>query len=296
MVAGEGGPMQQFDSLILANRPLAPGFRELVLEWRTEAGRPRPGQFLSLRVSQGYDPLLRRPFAFSGFSEAEAGQPRASIIYQVRGRATLLLADLAPGASVDLLGPLGNGFPEPAIFAAEASSPLLAAGGIGLGPVLFLATELEMARRAAGGAAGGTARAGGTAAGMTAAPAAPFVIGFRTAGAIPDIALPEGAVLCTDDGSRGFKGTALDWIAHNAPEGRVRLCGCGPSPMLAALAAHARARGWEASLSAEQWMACGVGACMGCALPARGGGFLRACADGPVFERDAIEWARGASA
>ena len=61
--------------------------------------------------------------------------------------------------------------------------------------------------------------------------------------------------------------------------------------MLAALAALADKRGWAASLSAEQWMACGVGACMGCALPrADGLGYLRACADGPVFEAAAIDW------
>jgi dihydroorotate dehydrogenase electron transfer subunit len=157
---------------------------------------------------------------------------------------------------------------------------------VGLGPVLFLAAELDRMAR-------------------TASPAAEFLpplflAGFRTKAAIPSIAFPDGARICTDDGSAGFGGTPLDWVSHNVPEGTragagvpagPRVYACGPAPMLAAAARLARGRGWEASLSAEAWMACGVGACMGCALPRSGAaGYLRACHDGPVFGRDEIDW------
>ncbi len=236
----------------------------------TAAGEPLPGQFLTLRVSPFSDPLLRRPFAFSSYRRASVGRgARAGIVYQLRGGATRLLAELAPGSRVDILAPLGNSFPPPA----EGETPILAGGGIGLGPLLFLAAALS--------------EAGG--------PIAPrLVLGVRSASLLPSIPLPPGAVVCTDDGSSGFRGTPVDWIAANAPEGRVRLYGCGPAPMLVALAALAAARGWGASLSAEQWMACGVGACMGCALPrADGSGYLRACSDGPVFEASEIDWAGG---
>jgi dihydroorotate dehydrogenase electron transfer subunit len=168
------------------------------------------------------------------------------------------------GSRIDLIGPLGVGFPDPAL----GEEPILAGGGIGIGPLLFLAETL--------GAAGLGPR---------------LVLGVRSSSFLPSIDLPGGTIICTDDGSSGFRGTPVDWISRNAPGEHVHLYGCGPGPMLASLAALAGERGWQANLSAEQWMACGVGACMGCALPrADGEGYLRACADGPVFEASAIDW------
>lgn len=257
--------MKQFAARIEANREVAPLWRELVLSW--DAPRPEPGQFLTLRASPRYDPLLRRPFAFAG---ASSDGSAVSIIYQIRGSATGILSELAIGATVDAIGPLGRAFPAPA----SGEVAVLAAGGIGLGPILFLARELE------------------------AAGAAPLaVLGFRDAASLPRVELPLAAVICTDDGSAGEKGFPTEWIARNVPASeRARLYGCGPGPMLASLAALASARLWGSSLSAEAWMACGVGACSGCALPrADGSGYLRACADGPVFEGGAIDWARGAT-
>ena len=262
--------MKQFDARILANRQVSESFKELVLDWGAEP--PEPGQFLTLRVSPRFDPLLRRPFAFSAYSPERGA---ASVVYQVRGSATALLSELSPGSLIDAIGPLGRPFPAPM----EGERAILAGGGIGLGPILFLAKELE--RRANAGAGH-----------------EPLVLlGFRSASFVPELELPASAILCTDDGSAGFRGTPYSRLASDpslaAP---VRLYGCGPAAMLAALAALARARGWEASLSAEQWMACGVGACMGCALErADGKGFLRACADGPVFGRDEIDWAAEAA-
>jgi dihydroorotate dehydrogenase electron transfer subunit len=270
---------------------VAESWRELVLSWEAEA--PQSGQFLTLRVSPYSDPLLRRPFAFSGFvrGASQVAGPsagaRASIIYQIRGNATSLLSELASGSRIDAIGPLGRGFPMPA----EGERPILAGGGIGLGPLLFLDKALRDS-------------------GLSPV----LVLGVRSASLLPSIALPEGAILCTDDGSSGFKGTPVDWIArsesaarnahasHNAPltephiygcglRPEIHIYGCGPAPMLAALASLALERGWKASLSAEQWMACGVGACMGCALPRpKGEGYLRACADGPVFDAADIDW------
>ena len=261
--------MKQFDAEILENRAVADSWRELVLSWDEAAPEPLPGQFLTLRVSQFSDPLLRRPFAFSGFQRAGDATPaKASVVYQVRGGATRLLSQLAPGSRIDTLAPLGTNFPIPM----PGEMAVLAGGGIGLGPLLFLADTLSAAGRPP-----------------------LFVFGVRAAALLPAITLPSGRILCTDDGSSGFHGTVVDYLARNAPPppkgGRLHLYGCGPGPMLAALAALAADRGWAASLSAEQWMACGVGACMGCALPrADGKGYLRACTDGPVFEAADIDW------
>jgi len=267
--------VKQIEAKIVSNLPVAPGWRELVLSWDGADARPEPGQFMTLRVSPRYDPLLRRPLAFAS---AAADGSTVSAIYQVRGSATLLLSELSPGSIVDVLGPLGRPFPRPE----EGERAILAAGGIGLGPVLYLARELG----------GKPARRSGKAVERPA-----LVLGFRDAACVPNVEFPEGTFLCTDDGSAGVRGFPSDLIARNVPaEMRVRLYGCGPAPMLASLAALAASRGWAASLSAEQWMACGVGACMGCAVRrADGRGYLRACADGPVFDGGAVDWAAEAS-
>jgi dihydroorotate dehydrogenase electron transfer subunit len=265
--------VKQFEAEILGNRSIAEAWRELTLSWDEEAGSPLPGQFLTLRVSAFSDPLLRRPLAFSGYRRAFSGHGRAvpggaaagrgasvSAVYQVRGGATRLLSELSPGTRINAIGPLGTSFPRPA----PGERVILAGGGIGLGPLLFLHDSLGESL---------------------------LVLGFRSASLLPSFRFPPGTVICTDDGSSGFRGTPADWISRNAPAARARLYGCGPGPMLAALAALAAARGWDASLAAEQWMACGVGACMGCALPkADGSGYLRACTEGPVFEASQIDW------
>jgi dihydroorotate dehydrogenase electron transfer subunit len=123
-------------------------------------------------------------------------------------------------------------------------------------------------------------------------------LGFRTASQIPAIPLESlgmeliKARIATDDGSRGFKGTVTQametegWWKCEAPH----LFACGPQAMLASIASLAAARGFPAHVSVEQWMACGVGACHGCVLPASAGGYLRACADGPVFDSRDLSW------
>jgi len=256
--------VQQFEAEILSNRPVAESWRELVISWNGSTEIPEPGQFFTLKATESRDPLLRRPLAFSGFTSLGAGENRASAIYQIRGPATRILSGLAQGALLDVIGPLGRAFPLPL----EDEVPVIAGGGIGLGPLLFLEERLRSS-------------------GLEPI----LVLGFRNAASIPSIELPASAIICTDDGSAGAKGTPVDWISHNAPSSKIRLYACGPGPMLAALASAAAEHSWPGWFSAEQWMACGVGACMGCALPrADGSGYLRVCADGPVFDARDIAW------
>jgi dihydroorotate dehydrogenase electron transfer subunit len=271
--------MLQFDAEILENRRLSADFFRMDLAWDPGAGRPLPGQFMTVRAGEGSAPLLRRPFAFSGFSDLR-GSPRASFIYQLRGPATRLLSGLRAGDSLDVLGPLGHGFPAAADFAAEGSRPLLAAGGVGLGPLLFLAAALE-----------GTPSLFAT----TPLLAPALVLGFRDAESVPELDFPRGTEICTDDGSAGFHGTPTDWISYcgplEKPRENRRICACGPGPMLASLARLVAERLWRGSFSAEAWMACGVGACHGCAIErADGQGFYRVCSDGPVFDSQEIKW------
>lgn len=294
--------MRQFDATVTVNRDISPSWKALGFSWPGDLAPPQPGQFFTFRpaaLEPGDSGLLRRPLAFAAFALGEA-----YALYQVRGAGTKALAAVREGSSLNIIGALGNFFPAPA----QGERPILLGGGIGIGPLLFLHAEL-----------------------LNGAPgkAAPLLaLGFRSASFVPDFSAalqienPTGspgfdkstgsplhaglrrlseslgaAVIATDDGSRGFKGTVLQAVdAESAAEPRGASAvhphwyACGPGPMLSAIAAASKSRGIAAHVSVEQWMACGVGACHGCVLPAAGGGYVRACADGPVFAPEALAW------
>ncbi len=255
--------MKQTNTTIISNIPLCPDWFELTFTWDILSGIPMPGQFLTIRIVNQTSPLLRRPFAFSWFDRASS---QASIIYQRRGPATALLAGLRTGDTLDCIGPLGNGF-EPFI---SQKSIIAVAGGIGIGPMAFFArTENNNARPIQ------------------------FVYGCRTASMIPATSWFDDlkTIVCTDDGSVGFKGTTGDYL-RSLPANRYSLydlfC-CGPTPMLASCARFAQENNVTCIVSVEQVMACGVGACMGCVVKTIDG-FVRSCKDGPVFNAQKLMW------
>jgi dihydroorotate dehydrogenase electron transfer subunit len=217
-----------------------------------------------VRISQDTVPLLRRPFAFSAF-DAKTGS--ASMIYQKRGRGTEILTGKKPGDPLDVLGPLGKGFQMPD----NAEKAILAAGGIGLGPIMFLARALGSQGRGF-----------------------QLIFGCKNSTLIPDT---EGfrslfPIICTDDGSAGFKGMTGDYLSsiESSIGANSILCACGPAPMLKACHEIAQKKGCGCLVSVEQVMACGVGACMGCAVKMAAGGYKRACIEGPVFDGKEIAW------
>jgi len=256
--------MKQFIGTILRNQTLSAGCYELEFTWDKTAGSPLPGQFFTVRISEDTVPLLRRPMAFSAFDEKKG---TASMIFQKRGRGTALLAAKQKGDNLDIIGPLGTPFPMPA----KGCTALLVAGGIGLGPLLFLAARLRDA---------------GT-------PAA-FVFGCRTKSLVPASAAFSGLLpaICTDDGSAGFKGTAGDYLKsiESTVDNGTAVYACGPLPLLKACHEFAGRGGCECFVSIEQVMACGVGACMGCAVRSAEGGYKRACTEGPVFKSKDLQW------
>jgi dihydroorotate dehydrogenase electron transfer subunit len=255
--------MKQFRGIVTGNTPIGGDFLEMKFTWDNSAGVPLSGQFFTLRVSEDSVPLLRRPFAFSAFDEKQG----AAMIYQKRGRGTALLAAKIVGESFDVVGPLGRPFPLPN----QGKRVILVAGGIGIGPVAYLAATL-------------TNRAN------------PFtlVIGCRSATLFPAMLCLSGitSVVCTDDGSMGFKGTTGDYLASIEPsiDHDTVLYACGPMPMLKACHELSLRRDNDCFVSVEQVMACGVGACMGCAVRGSGGGYLRACTEGPVFASRELDW------
>jgi dihydroorotate dehydrogenase electron transfer subunit len=266
--------MKHFSAKVLANSEVSDCFHELTFAWDADgdaASVPGPGQFCTLRVSPYSAPLLRRPFAFSAFDRQKG---IASIIYKRRGPATEILSAHAKGDSLDVIGPLGTGFCTMPDF--PFRSLLCIAGGTGFGPMLFLALKVAES--------GGNVR---------------LVLGCRTKSHLPRLSSLDALrpVITTDDASEGFGGTPVGYLAKlTEKEYRgATVCACGPAPLLAGCHDWSRAKGLTCYVSLEQVMACGVGACMGCAVKvvdadASGNGYARVCTEGPVFRSERILW------
>jgi dihydroorotate dehydrogenase electron transfer subunit len=260
--------MKHFSARVLGNVAISDSFHELTFEWGA-ASVPGPGQFCTIRVSPYSAPLLRRPFAFSAF-ERQKGV--ASIIYKRRGPATEILSAHSDGDSLDVIGPLGTGFCAMPGF--PFRSLLCIAGGTGFGPMLFLASMVA--------GSGGKVR---------------LVLGCRTKSQLPRLASLDAfhPVITTDDASEGHGGTPIEYLAKLTEEEYrgAAVCACGPAPLLAGCNIWSRARGLVCYVSLEQTMACGVGACMGCAVKVQdtsGNGYARACTEGPVYNSERIVW------
>ncbi len=260
-----GISVKQYLSTIYTNRRISQDYYEIVFDWNFSDCIPEPGQFLTVRVSERTVPLLRRPFAFSGFDK---DNQKASLIYQKRGTATEILAAKVPGEKLDIIGPIGNSVQLDA-FVKEC---VVVAGGIGLGPMIFTATSAATEGRKV-----------------------QFIFGAKNKSFIPskDVFGSSEPVFCTDDGSEGFKGTTIDYLMSlnkNEIENAV-IVACGPMPMLKGCHEFAKKNSLPCLVSMEQIMACGVGACMGCTIKViQEPGYARVCKEGPVFNSKDIIW------
>jgi dihydroorotate dehydrogenase electron transfer subunit len=264
---------------VAENRDLGHGYFRVAVE--VEGIRPtfRPGQFFMLRVENGSDPLL--PRAYSIYRMAQGGRglggrrsgARVDFLYKVVGRGTAQLAAQRPGSAVDLLGPLGNAFTVPA----GTRECVLVAGGIGVPPVIALAEGLagrKSARPTMVAFLGGRSK-----------PDILCAADFRRAGARVSVA--------TEDGSAGRRGLVTDLLERHLVEGQGSgrmIHACGPPGMLRRVAEVAGAHGVPCQLSMEAPMGCGIGICMGCAIPVRGDRYRLCCKDGPVFEAGEVLW------
>lgn len=255
--------MHYFQARVAENRALGGGYFVLRLAGCAELAAAKPGQFVMIRGAWGRDPLL--PRAFSLMSVAPAAGT-ADVLAKTVGRGTALLERSLPGAEVDVLGPLGTTFPTPEPDCVD----LLVAGGVGL-PPLYMQGELAAARKLG-------ARS-------------EMLYGGR--GTTDLVLLPEMKAmglalhLTTEDGTVGTKGLVTRVLeerldAHRGK--RVRVMGCGPNAMLWAVARIARQREVPCFISLEEQMACGIGVCLGCAIPARSRPYRYVCSNGPVFD------------
>jgi dihydroorotate dehydrogenase electron transfer subunit len=240
----------------------------------------RPGQFLMIRWPRTNDPLLGRPFAlYDTVLDAQGQAAALDIGYLVVGKLTGLLATLRPSDTVEVWGPLGNGFPD--LSGLEHVG--LVAGGIGQTPYLAYTRELLGQRGYGGRPARRTVQRVSLYYGVRTAQLAAGVEDFRSAGA--------AVYLASDDGSLGFKGFVTQLLEQQ--ELPQHLIGCGPEPMMKALAALAQRRGVGCHLSLETPMACGVGICFSCVTRVRtaeGWDYRRVCVEGPVFDAAHLAW------
>lgn len=238
----------------------------------------RPGQFVMLRLPGRADPLLGRPFALYD-TVIEFGQPVAiDIVYLVVGKMTGLLATVRPGESIEVWGPLGNGF----LDLGEVEQVTFVAGGIGQTPFLAYARSLLGQRGYANRPARKVAERVSLYYGVRSANLAAGINDFHDVGV--------NVHLASDDGSVGYHGFVTQLLARDNPLGPW--IGCGPEPMLHALALLACERKVTCHVSLETPMACGFGVCFSCVTKVKtvdGWDYKRVCIDGPVFNSAQLE-------
>jgi dihydroorotate dehydrogenase electron transfer subunit len=220
---------------------------------------PRPGQFYMLAAAErwggGED---ERPFLPRAFSVLRAADGRLEFMLEAVGPGTARLCELRPGDGLWLTGPLGLGFAPPE----DGRRALLCGGGVGTAPLGIWQDELLAAGRPA-----------------------PALLGFRDAAHAAGAALLRNPRVATDDGSAGHHGLVTDLLAAELDaEPHATVYACGPPAMLEAVRALCAAREVPAQLALEAGMACGFGACFGCVVPTRHGGYVRLCVDGPVLD------------
>jgi dihydroorotate dehydrogenase electron transfer subunit len=250
------------------------------LECPDVAAEIRPGQFVMLRLPNTTDPLLGRPFALYDTVLDSAGKPVGlDVVYLVVGRMTGRLVDVVAGSLLQVCGPLGGPF----LDVGASQRVALVAGGIGQTPFLAYARELLGARGYGGDSARRRTRSVSLYYGVRTAALAAGVEDFRTAGVEVHLA--------SDDGSIGAKGFVTQLLASQGKTGP--LAGCGPEPMLHALAKLAREWKVPCQVSLETPMACGIGICFSCVAKVKtpeGWDYKRVCMDGPVFSAERLVW------
>jgi dihydroorotate dehydrogenase electron transfer subunit len=258
-------------SKVISNERLRGDFHMLRLDAPAVASGCLPGQFVMLGSSRPDWPYLKRPFSIYSTD----GDNEIEIVYKVVGRATRVMRAIREGEGLDLIGPLGIGF----AVKDGVKTVIAVAGGIGLPPVGFFCRKyVGLFDRTT------------------------LIVG---AASREDLLIPVGlavegveVVACTEDGSKGINGTACDGLAKVLEDmglddpGRVQVVACGPNEMLYEVHRICSESGITCEVSVEEIMACGLGACLACAVPQTGGGYLHACKDGPVLDSSSVDWKR----
>jgi dihydroorotate dehydrogenase electron transfer subunit len=258
--------MKQVKATVSSIVEAMPGTYLVRLEAPPIAGEARPGQFVMVRC--GEDMVLPRPLSIH---RVDGGY--LALLFSKVGKGTDWLANRKKGESLDVFGPLGNGF----TIDPRSKNLLLVAGGMGIAPLYFLAE--------AAGAGGKKVT---------------LINGARTRDCLLAVSLPQKlfnsgmlpanieVVCATDDGSEGFKGLATRLMPHYLDK-IDQVFACGPVAMYRAMALMPELKKIPVQVSMEIVMGCGVGVCYGCTIKTKSG-LKQVCKDGPVFGMEKIDW------
>lgn len=248
---------KKMTAVITAQTELCKGIYSMWLRFAKEdnvAASAVPGQFISM-YSKQKSRMLPRPISIC---EIDRKENMLRVVYRVAGEGTLEFSQLQTGDTIEVVGPLGNG------FTMEDTKVMVIGGGIGIPPMLQLAKELN-----------GKVQA---------------VLGYRDTLFLQEEFAPYADVyIATEDGSAGTKGNVIDAIKENGLDADI-IYACGPKPMLRGIKEYANANGIRAQISMEERMACGIGACLACVCESKetdGHSHVhnkRICKDGPVFD------------
>lgn len=253
---------QKQTAAVLSQRQTAPGIYDMWIE--TDIARDAlPGQFLCI-YPKDRSTLLPRPISIC---EIRVDKKALRIVYRVAGAGTGEFSRYREGDGIEVMGPLGNGFP---CKEAAGKRVFLMGGGIGVPPILELAKQMDGEKQ--------------------------IIVGYRDAQTFlrEDFERYGSVFIATEDGSVGTRGNVMDAIRENGLTADV-IYACGPMPMLRAIKTYAVKQGIKAYISLEEHMACGVGACLGCVVKTAEVDHhshvhnARICTDGPVFDADDVE-------
>lgn len=247
-------------AVIIRQEEISYGIYSMWLKTSQIAEKAKPGQFISLYCHDG-SRMLPRPISIC---EIDKKDKALRIVYRVAGKGTEEFSHMSTGESIDIVGPLGNGFPL------KEKKAFLIGGGIGIPPMVELAKQLNCEKQ--------------------------MVLGYRDTMFLQEEFKGLGSMyVATEDGSYGTEGNVLDAIRENGLDAEI-IYACGPTPMLKAIKEYAIANGIECWLSLEEKMACGIGACLACVCKSKEKDShthvnnKRVCKEGPVFRAEEVEF------
>ncbi|TES90996.1 MAG: dihydroorotate dehydrogenase electron transfer subunit [Candidatus Cloacimonadota bacterium] len=254
--------IKDYPAIVISNKHIDDNIFLIELLLPGFDGKAEPGQFIMIKIDETYDPFLRRPYSIF-----ECKKEKVKILIKTVGKGSKMIAEKKRKEEMDILGPLGNGFPVD-----KNNYPILVAGGMGIAPLWFLGRRLTKLRNKFS-----------------------IIFGEKTTTPLAEeIKKTFGAKVffVTDDGSRGIKLTAsaaLPLILDKSPYRKFSIYACGPKGMLKDVINFGSGRNIPVYVSLEEKMACGIGVCLGCSVKRRGtDGFLTVCRDGPVFKGEEV--------
>jgi dihydroorotate dehydrogenase electron transfer subunit len=255
----------QFSSSVLAKENLKENIFKLTLSSSSIAKKAKPGNFVHIKADSDDYPLLRRAFSIHS---VQKDNHSFDILFKVVGKGTEILSKVAPGDTLDVLGPIGNSFSLPR----AEKEIMLVAGGMGIAPLWFLFTQLIKRINK---------------------DKFTFFIGANTKKELLYVEKSKmrgvKLIVTTDDGSLGKKGLVTDVFLEEIKRKKVNhrdlvIYSCGPQMMLEKMSDMAKRFDLFCLISLEAHMPCGVGACWGCVVKLKDGSYKRVCVDGPIFD------------